>query len=78
MEKLVEFSLRSFKTLNHDYVIKTVEILNFLPLINKSVTTEFSFLLLTISAMISTKTINILRIHQYFVNISFEYHLNTQ
>ena len=61
MKKWVEFSLTSFGTLNYDCVIKTIEIFSFLPLRNKSVTIEFSFLLLIISAIISSKTINILR-----------------
>ena len=61
MKKWVEFSLTSFGTLKYDCVIKTREMFNFLPLINNSVTTEFSFLLLIISAIRSSKTINILR-----------------
>ena len=60
MKKPVEFSLTSFGILNYDCVIKTREMFNFLPLINKSVTIELSFLLLIISAIISPKTINIL------------------
>ena len=56
-KKWVEFSLTSFGTLKYDCVIKTRELLNFLPLINNSVTTGFSFLLLIISATISWKTI---------------------
>ena len=60
MKKWVEFSLTYFGTLKYDCVIKTGEIFNFLPLINKSVTIEFSFLLLIISAIKSSKTINIL------------------
>ena len=54
-------NLTSFGTLNHDCVIKTIEVLSFLPLINNSVTTGLSFLLLIISAIISLKTINTLR-----------------
>ena len=61
LEFSVEFSLTSFGTLKYDYVIKTREMFNFLPLINKSVTTEFSFLLLIISEIISSKTVSILR-----------------
>ena len=57
----VEFSIRSFGTLMYDCVINTTEIFNFLSLINNSVTIEFSFLLLIITAIISPKTINILR-----------------
>ena len=56
MKKWVKYSLASFETCG----IKTREMLNFLPLTNNSVTTEFSFLSLIISAIIS-KTINILR-----------------
>ena len=44
-----------------DRVIKTREMFSFLPLINNSVTIGFRFLLLSISAIISLKTINILR-----------------
>ena len=42
-KKWLVFSLTSFGTLKYDWVIKTREIFNFLPLINNSVTTEFSF-----------------------------------
>ena len=59
MKKWVEFSLPSFGTLKYNWVIKTREMFNFLPLINIYVTTGFRFLLLIISAMISSKTINI-------------------
>ena len=58
MKKSVEFSLTYFVTLKYDCVIKTIEMFNFLPLANNSVTTEFSFLLLIITAIISSKTIN--------------------
>ena len=58
----VQFSLTSFGTLNYDCVIKTIEILSFRPLINNSVTTGLIFLLLVISAIISSKAINTLRI----------------
>ena len=79
IKKSVEFSLKSFETLKYDYVIKTREMFNFLPLINKLVTTEFSFLLLIISEIISSKTVSILRsvFINIFVNI-FAYHLNTE
>ena len=40
-----EFSLTFFGTLKYDWVTKTMEIFNFLPQINNSVTTEFNFLL---------------------------------
>ena len=42
-KKWVEFSLTAFQTLKYDCVIKTRKMFNFLPLINSSVTTEFSF-----------------------------------
>ena len=61
MKKWVEFGLTSFGTLKFDCVIKTIEMFNFLLLINNSVTTGFIFLLLIISTIISSKTINILR-----------------
>ena len=61
MKRWVEFSLTFFGTLKYDCVIKTIEYFIFLPLIKNSVTTGFSFLLLIISATISSKTINILR-----------------
>ena len=51
-KKWVEFILTSFGYLKYDYdcVIKTIEMFNFVPLINNSVTTGFSFLILIISA----------------------------
>ena len=51
--KCAEFSLTSFGTLKYDYITKTIEMFNFLPLINNSVTTGLSFLLLAISAIMS-------------------------
>ena len=41
--KCVEFSLTSFGTLKCDCAMKTIEMFNFLPLINNSVTTASSF-----------------------------------
>ena len=61
MKKWVVFSLTPFGTIKYDCIIKTIEMFNFLPLINSSVTIEFSFLLLIISPIISSKNINILR-----------------
>ena len=61
MKKWLKFSLTSFGTLRYDYVIKTREMFSFLPVINNSIIIEFSFLLLMISAIISSKNINILR-----------------
>ena len=61
IKKCVEFNLTSFDTLKYDWVIKAIEILSFLPLIKNSVTIGFNFLLLIISAMISSKSINTLR-----------------
>ena len=43
MKKWVVFNLTSLGTLSYDWVIKTREIFNFLPLMNNSVTTEFNF-----------------------------------
>ena len=60
MKKCVLLFLTSLGTLRYDCVIKIREIFNFLPLMNNYVTTEFNFLLLIISAIISSKTINIL------------------
>ena len=57
-KKCVALSLTSLDTLKYDCVIKTIEMFNFLPLINNSVIIEVSFLLLIISAIISSKTIN--------------------
>ena len=44
MKKWVELSLTSFGTSKYDFTIKMREMFSFLPLINKSVTIEFSFL----------------------------------
>ena len=44
--------------------IKARKIFNFLPLVNNSVTIEFSFLLLIISTIIPSKPINILFFYQ--------------
>ena len=60
MKKCVEFNRTSFGTLKYDCVIKTIEILSFLPQINNSVTIGFCLLLLIISAIISSKIINTL------------------
>ena len=46
MKKWVEFSLTSFGALKYDCVIKAIEMFNFQPLINNSVSTGLSFLLL--------------------------------
>ena len=62
IKKCVEFNLTSFGTLKYNCVIKTIEILRFLPLINHSVTIESNLLLLMISAIISSKIINIIKI----------------
>ena len=45
MKKCVEFNRTSFGTLKYDCVIKTIEILSFLPVINNSVTIGFNLLL---------------------------------
>ena len=43
IKKCVEFNLTPFGTLKYDWVIKTIEMLSFLPLINNSVTIESKF-----------------------------------
>ena len=78
--KCVVFSLTSFGTSKYDCAIKTIEILSFLPLINNSVTAGLSYLLPIISAIISSKIINTLRLFrdyilQYFCK-HLAYHLN--
>ena len=67
INKCLEFTLISFGILKYDCIIKTIEMFNFLLLINSSVTIEFSFLFSIISAMISSKTINILGFFTYIV-----------
>ena len=42
MKKWVEFSLTSFGTLKYEYVIKTIEMFNFLPLMNSALTIGLS------------------------------------
>ena len=59
-KRFVHFILTSFDTLKQNCMIKTVETFNFLHLINISVTISLTFLLLIISAIISSKTINTL------------------
>ena len=54
IKKCVEFSLTSFGTLKY-------EILSFLPLVKNPVTTGLRFLLLMISAIVSSNTIDVLR-----------------
>ena len=61
MKKSIEFNVTSFGNLKDDCIIKAREMFNFLILINSSVTIEFIFLLLIVSAIISSKTINVLR-----------------
>ena len=61
MNDLLQFpEVLFYLALKYDCVIKTRDIFIFLPLINNSVTIEFSFSLLIISAIISSKAINIL------------------
>ena len=52
------FSLTSVGTIKYYFVIKTIEVFNFLPLIGSSVTTGFSLLSLIILAIISSKHID--------------------
>ena len=83
IKECVQFSLTSLDTLKYDCVIKIRETLIFLPLIYSSVTTELCFLLLIISAIASSKTINALRFFvldctlQYFCR-HFAYHFSFQ
>ena len=65
MKTSAKFSLTSLDTLKFDCVIKAIQMFNFLPLINNSVTIGFDILLLIISAIISSKTI-VLRFLLYF------------
>ena len=46
IKKCVIFSLASFGTLKYGYIIKTIEVFTFLPLLNNSVTIGFSLLLI--------------------------------
>ena len=57
-KKCVVFSLTSFDTLKYDCIIKTIEILIFLSLINSSVTTGFSFFVIDCISNHIIKTIN--------------------
>ena len=71
MGKNKSYNIFPLCTLKYDCVIKTTEMFNFLSVMNNSVTTGFSFLLLIMSAIMSSKTINILHflficILQYF------------
>ena len=63
-------------------MIKTREIINFLPLIYNSVNIGLRFLLLTVSPMILSKTINIFRFYLHFILKYFykyhPHHLNIQ
>ena len=43
IKKYVQFSLTSLGTLKYDFVINTIEVFNFIPLINNSVTIGLSF-----------------------------------
>ena len=81
-KKWLVFSLTSFETLKYDWVIKTIEIFNFPPIINNSVTNEFKFLLLIILQSYHQKLLISYSLyqdynHQYFYK-QHAYHLNTQ
>ena len=58
IKKCVVFNLTFLGTLKDNCLIKTLEMFNFMPLINNSVTIGLSFLLLIISAIIWSNTIN--------------------
>ena len=60
MKKKGTIQSNIFWYLEKDYIIKTLEIFTFLPLINSLVTIGLSFLLLIISAIITSNTINTL------------------
>ena len=80
--KCVEFSLISFGTLMYDCVIKTIQMFDYLHIISNSASTGFIFLLLIISAIISSEIINTLRffldcILQFFSKY-LAYHLSIQ
>ena len=57
-------------TAKSECVTKTREMFSFLPLINNSVTIGLSFLLLSVLAIISSKTINIFR---FYLNCILQY-----
>ena len=84
IKKCVEFSLISFRIAKKDFTVKTREMFSFLPLMNYLVTTGLllSFLLLSISAIISSKTINVLCVLPGFYSSIFfkyrPYHMSIQ
>ena len=67
------YSLTSYGTLKYDYVIKTIQMFNFQPLTNISVTTGLSFLLLMTSAIISSKTTTL---YVFFLDYILQYFYN--
>ena len=69
IKKWVVFSLLSLGTLKYDYVTTIRETFKFLPLINNSVTIEFRFLLLIISATIKNYQYFTFFIYVVFVKI---------
>ena len=85
IKKCLEFIYTSFGTLKYDCVTKTRKMLTFLPLMNSSVTIGLSFLLLIISAIISSKIIDTLRFFPGLYSsiflktscISVDYSINT-
>ena len=66
----LEFSLTSFGTLKYDCVIKTIEMFNFVPLINNSVIIRFQKLLILYVSFLNC-------ILQYFYK-HLSYHLSIQ
>ena len=68
-KKCIVFSLTCFGNSQYECVINTREMLSFIALINYSIIAELSFLLLNISAIISSKTIN-------FLSFLFGYYLS--
>ena len=57
-------------TAKSECIAKTREMFSFLPLVNNSVTIGLSFLLLSVLAIISSKTINIFR---FYLDCIFQY-----
>ena len=67
------YILTSYGTLKYDYVVKTIQMFNFQPLTNISVTTGLSFLLSMTSAIISSKTTTL---YVFFLDYILQYFYN--
>ena len=85
IKKCVVFSGTSFVTLEYDHVIKTRDMFSFLHFLNKSISTELSFLSLFKSETIPSNKVNTLCFFLGFYSsifrqrccISFEYSIKT-